>query len=206
VNFDPLVIVGAGGHAKVVLSTARAAGYTDIRLVDDDRALHGSRVLGLPVEGGVADTLSDQTASVVLAIGRNATRLERARGAACRFVSLVHPFTFIDSTVRVGPGTVVFAGAVVQPDTELGAHVIINTGASVDHDCRVGNGSHIAPGSRLAGTVVLEEGVFVGAGAALIPSIRVGAYATIGAGACVVHDVAARATVVGVPARPRPTS
>jgi len=201
VSLGPLVIVGAGGHAKVIISTARAVGYTQLRLVDDDRTLHGSRVCGLIVEEGVAEVLADSSANVVLAIGSNATRLAKARTAGCQFAALVHPFTFVDSSAQIGPGSVVFAGAVVQPDSVLGRHVIINTAASVDHDCFIGDGCHIAPGARLAGSVVLEEGVLIGAGAALVPSIRVGASATVGAGACVIRDVAAATTVVGVPAR-----
>lgn len=205
-SLGPLVVVGAGGHAKVVISTARAVGYTTIRVVDDNRSTWGSKVLGADVGEGVGEALGNENATVVLAIGLNQTRVLRARDAKCQFAILVHPFTFVDSTARLGAGTVVFAGAIIQPDATLAQQVIVNTSASVDHDCRIGIGCHLAPGSRLAGNVVLDEGAFVGAGALVIPSIRVGAYATVGAGAAVIHDVPAEATVVGIPARALPSA
>jgi sugar O-acyltransferase (sialic acid O-acetyltransferase NeuD family) len=201
VTLGPLVVVGAGGHAKVVISTARAIGFTAVRVVDDNPSTWGTKLLGAAVEDGVSHALADPNALVVFAIGSNQTRAERSRDARCQFGVLVHPFSFIDSTARIGPGTVVFAGGVVQPDAVLGEHVIVNTSASIDHDCHIGACSHLAPGSRLAGNVVLDKGVFIGAGAVVIPSVHVGAFAIVGAGAAVIRNVPEHTTVFGVPAR-----
>ena len=94
-----------------------------------------------------------------------------------------------------------FAGAVVQPDTVVGAHAIVNTGATVDHDGHLGDYVHVAPGVSLAGAVRRRSGVFVGIGARAVPGVTVGAWAVIGAGAVALRDVPAHATAVGVPAR-----
>jgi sugar O-acyltransferase (sialic acid O-acetyltransferase NeuD family) len=198
-----LVVIGAGGHAKVVIATARAAGWSHIRVLDDRAARWGMRLLDIEIEGPTRQALDDCGVTAVLAIGSNTTRAELARDARCRFATLVHPTAVVHGSVSLGAGSVVFAGAVIQPDAELGAHVILNTGASIDHDCRIGDHVHIAPGVRLAGDVQLGHGAFIGIGAVVIPGIRIGANTTVGAGAAVVTDLPNDVTAVGVPARVR---
>jgi sugar O-acyltransferase (sialic acid O-acetyltransferase NeuD family) len=198
-----LIVVGAGGHAKVVVATARAMGLAVVGVVDDARERWGKSVLGVPVRGPSEPVLQDPGAWVVLAIGDNATRRRRAAGARCRFTSVIHPSAVIDATVRIGAGSVVFAGAVIQPDTALGAHAIVNTAASIDHDCVLGEAVHVAPGTRLAGNVTLGDEVFLGIGVVVIPGVTIGARTVVGAGAAVVRDLPAGVVAVGVPARVR---
>lgn len=197
-----LVVVGAGGHGKVVVATARALGWT-VAVVDDDRACWGRDLLGATIAGPVAEVLCDAEATCVLAIGANPVRARLARDARCAFATLVHPSAVIHESVALGAGTVVFAGAVVQPDTRIGPHGIVNTGASIDHDCVLGVAVHVAPGVRLAGGVVVGDEAFIGIGAVAIPNTRIGARATIGAGAAVIHDIPSDVIAVGIPARPR---
>src|SRR5258705_12765805 len=167
----PLTIVGAGGHAKVVIATARAAGWDVAGVADDDRAIWGHRLMDCVIAGPTATVLDDASATCVLAIGNNATRRGLAEAARCRFATIVHPAAQVHPSVTLGQGTVVFAGVVIQPDTRIGAHGIVNTGASIDHDCVLGDAVHVAPGARLAGTVTLADEVFVGIGAVVIPNI-----------------------------------
>ncbi|MFP3938669.1 MAG: acetyltransferase [Thermoanaerobaculia bacterium] len=198
-----VAVLGAGGHAKVVIATLVAAGHKVGAAYDDDPGRQGGELLGVPVRGALRDARPDEADGFVLAVGSNRDRRRLAAELDLPWISAVHPAATVHRSVRLGVGSVVFAGAVLQPDTEIGRHVIINTGASVDHDCRVADFVHVAPGARLGGGVKVAEGAVVGIGSALLPGVRVGAQATVGAGAAVVADVPERTTSVGVPARLR---
>lgn len=200
-----VLIVGAGGHAKVVADILRCQGATVLGYVDDDASLWGTLRLGLPVLGGIDGWAGHAPAGLVMGVGGNAARQAVVRRlgepAAGLWRSAVHPDATVAASVRLGEGVVIAARAVVNPDTVVGDHAIINTGATVDHDCMLGAYSHIAPGAHLAGGVEVGEGALVGVGASVIPYRSIGPWATIGAGAAVVRDVPGRVTARGVPAR-----
>lgn len=198
-----VLVVGAGGHGKVVIATLQAAGETVAGCVDDDPETFGHLVLGVPVVGPV-ETVARHGGGVVLAIGSNAARARLAAAfPESDWRTVVHPAAQVHASASLGRGTVVFAGAVVQPDVEIGVHAILNTASTVDHDGRIGDYVHLAPGVHLSGGVTIEEGSFVGVGACAIPGTRIGAWGTVGAGAVVVGDLPPNTTSVGVPARPR---
>lgn len=193
-------VLGAGGHARVVIATLQDSGVDVVAVWDDDAARHGSLLDGVEIRGAIADAAPDL--DTIVAIGAN-----RARAAvgsrSLRWGTAVHPTAYVHRSARLGPGTVVFAGAIVQPGAVLGAHVIVNTGASVDHDCQVGDYVHLAPGVRLCGNVSVGEGALIGVGAVARPGAEVGPWATVGAGAVVIERVPPETVVYGVPARPR---
>jgi len=195
-----LVVIGGGGHGKVAVSAALAAGFRVTAVLDDDRALWGSEILGIEVSGPVTGETAG-AALGLLAIGSNRVREALARRLSLEWAVVVHPTAWVHGTVRIGEGTVVFAGAAVQPDTVIGRHAIVNTGATVDHDCRIGDFAHIAPGASLAGGVEVGEGAFVGIGSSAIPGVRIGRWTTVGAGAAVVRDLPDGVVAAGVPAR-----
>lgn len=203
-----VAVIGAGGHAKVVLSTLAALGLPVEAVLDDDPGRWGETLMGVEILGPVDRLAKLETRRAVVAIGANRTRqrlvhqLESAIDDL-HWMVVVHPSAVVHPTALLGDGTVVMAGAVVQPDARLGAHTIVNTGATVDHDCRGGDFVHLAPGVHLGGDVSLGEGAFLGIGTAAVPGAAVGAWAVVGAGATVVHEVAAGVTAVGTPARPR---
>lgn len=199
-----VIVVGAGGHGKVVVATLQAAGRTVAEVWDDDPGKAGGELLGVPVVGPIAERIAEaEGRQAVLGIGDNRIRRRLAADLPLTWISAVHPSAVVHSSVRVGEGTVVFAGAVVQPDAVLGRHAIVNTGATVDHDCGIGDFVHVAPGVHLAGEVSVGEGAVLGIGVKVLPGRTVGAWATVGAGSVVVHDVPAEATVAGIPARQR---
>lgn len=201
-----LVIVGAGGHAKVVLSTALASGEKIWGFIDDNPALAKTFFQGYPVLGNTHFLFSPTFTcdGVVLALGSNVLRKEIAeRGAHLPWKTLVHSQAYVHPSVQLGKGTVVFAGALLQPDVKIGDHSIINTAASVDHDCEIGNYVHLAPGVHLAGNVCIGDGTFLGIGSVVIPGIKIGSWVTVAAGGAVVSSVLCKKTVMGIPAKER---
>jgi len=206
-----ILVLGASGHAKVVLDMIEKAAKCKVGgLFDDNPALLGSTVLGYEVMGGKGDLLAQtggmRDCSVVVAIGNNAIRASVAaelianKKHLCE--ALIHPSAQIAHGVRIGKGCVVMAGAIINADSCVGNNVIVNTSATIDHDCIIGDGVHIAPGVTLCGGIKVGENTLVGAGAVVSPNLRIGSNVTIGAGATVLQDIDDGLTVVGSPARP----
>jgi sugar O-acyltransferase (sialic acid O-acetyltransferase NeuD family) len=203
------LIIGAGGHGKVVLDILRAGGHCrPVGFVDADPRLHGTTVGGLPVLGGVHQLKRlvgpHKLAAAVIAIGDNRARAgyaEAVESAGLRLANAVHPSAVVAESAVLGRNVVVAACAVVGAEARVGDHCIVNTAATVDHECELGVGVHVCPGAHLAGRVRVEANAIVGLGANVIQCLRIGAGATVGAGAVVIRDVPAGATVVGVPAR-----
>ncbi|WP_229777724.1 MULTISPECIES: acetyltransferase [Deinococcus] len=197
-----LHVIGAGGHARVIVALAQAAGYR-IAGIFDDQPANPALLLGHPVSGSVRDIPDSVDTWAVIAIGSNAVR-ERlaAQFRQVQWATLIHPAAWVAPDVVVGPGSVVMAGAVLQPGVRIGTHVIVNTLAGIDHDCRLDDYVHVAPGCRLAGNVHLETGVFAGVGCSFIPGVTVGPWAQLGAGAVITGALPGGVTAVGIPARP----
>ncbi len=195
-----LVIIGAGGHGRVVADMARKNGnYSRIGFLDDAEA-------GSPdVWGRVSDfKVYTDTSDFIVAIGDDHVRetiLRTLTDGGAHIATLVHPQAVLGSDVTLGQGTVVMAGAVINPGARIGEGVIINTCSSVDHDSAVGDFCHISVGSHLAGTVSTGARVFVGAGAVVISNLHVCSDCVIGAGAAVIRDITVPGTYVGVPAK-----
>jgi UDP-perosamine 4-acetyltransferase len=192
----PAILLGAGGHARVVRAMADALGWRILGLCDP--ALPpGSEWFGLPVLGDDGALNGHDPAQVVLLNGighmpkgdlRQRLQAEMsARGFT--FPTLVHPAAWIAPDARLGAGVQIMAGAVVQPGCTIGVGTIVNTRAGIDHDTTLGSGVHIAPGATLCGGLSVEDGAFIGAGATVIQGCRIGAGALVAAGACVIADL-----------------
>lgn len=192
------ILLGAGGHACVVIATAATAGIKVAGVCDPALAGQaGGAWKGIPILGSDDWLLHVTTDEVVLLNGVGFLPGSDARARihdawiarGLRFATLVHSRAWVEPSAVLGDGAQVMAGAVVQAEVELGNNCIVNTGASVDHHCRIGASAHIAPGATLCGAVEVGECAFVGAGATIIQGVRIGAYAVVPAGATVRHDL-----------------
>lgn len=201
---DEVIVIGAGGHAVMVAATLLATGFNILGFYADDPPMIGKSILGAPVKGLVSDIPKKGSSKAILGVGSNNARQKLASELDLDWVTAVHPFSFVDPSATVGIGTVICAGAIVQAEAAIGAHVILNTKASVDHHTIVGDYSHIAV-AHLAGGARIDEGVFLALHSVVLPGICVGAWSTAGAGAVVTKDVDPHTLVVGVPAQPLKT-
>jgi UDP-perosamine 4-acetyltransferase len=203
----PVIVIGGGGHAKVLadmlkLQGRELLGYTDasarlasalgLRYLGTDDELRSYPPPGVQLVNGVGSIRS----------ASNRRRIfESLKTKGYLFAGVVHPSAVIASGVQLEEGVQVMAGALIQPGCRIGANSIVNTGAIVDHDCQIGAHVHVAPGAVLSGNVCVGEETHIGSGAAIIQGMAVGARSLVGAGAVVVRDVPSDVTVHGVPAR-----
>ena len=195
-----LIIIGAGGHGKVIADIALKSGYSSIDFVDDNAK---GDVIGFSVIGTSSEIerFNDGDTDFVIGIGNNVTRKMIAEKYNVNWVTLVHPSAQIGINVSIGKGTVVMAGAVINPCAMVGEHCIINTGAIVEHDNVIENYAHISPKAALGGTVCVGEGTHIGIGATVKNNISICGGCVIGAGAVVVKNITESGMYVGVPVR-----
>lgn len=206
----PTIVVGTGGHARVIVSLLRAqgvriAGCTALEAPSAERWPEDIPYLGGNEVLETLDPGSNLLVNGVGSSGRIASRrlvFEIALRAGTRFRGLIHPSAVIAPDAEIDATALIMAGAVVQTGAWIGPNVLINSGAIIDHDTRVGAHSHIATGARLAGEVVIGDAVHVGAGATIIQQQEVGSGAVIAAGAVVIRPVAPETCHGGVPAKP----
>jgi UDP-N-acetylbacillosamine N-acetyltransferase len=204
----PLLIFGAGGHAKVVADLAQKCGREIVGFIDDvDSKRAGEKFFGGKILGGM-DAInrvrdSHTYLEVIVAVGECKARVRIASALqkiGLPLATLLHPAAVSAADVKIGNGTVVVAGAILNAGSTIGDNVIINTGASVDHDCSIGNGIHIGPGARLGGNVAIGDESWIGIGAIIKDRVSIGASCVIGAGALVLKNVPDNTVAYGSPA------
>ena len=200
-----LIIIGAGGHGRVIADIAQKLGvYETISFLDDSDTKES---MGLPIVGKTSDiTKYIEVADVFVAIGNNTVRgefVESLLAMGANIPTLIHPSAVIGACVEIGVGTAIMAGAVVNPCSKLGKGVIVNTCSSVDHDCIIDDYCHIAVGAHVAGKVNLGEKVWIGAGVTIKNNVSICSDCIVGAGAVVIKDIIEVGIYIGIPAKMR---
>lgn len=197
-----LVILGAGGHGKVVSDIAILQNYTEVVFLDDNMSKRECN--GCGIVGTTCEYYRFSECDFFVAIGDRIARKEmqdKLENGGLKVVSLIHPNAVVSASADIQNGTVVMGGAVINADAQVGRGCIINTCASVDHECTIGEFSHVSVGAHLAGNVQIGPQTLIAAGATIINNISICARATIAAGAVVVKNVLEQGTYMGVPAK-----
>ncbi len=205
----PAIVIGAGGHAKVVIDTLLASSAEIIGATDSNPEKIDTRILGVPVIGTDEVILRYKPEQIYLVNGMGSVGLPTIRtgifnyfkNLGYSFITVMHPSAVVASEVILAEGAQIMAGAIIQPGCHIGLNSIINTGTSVDHDCFIGSHVHLAPRATLSGSVQIGDGVHIGTGAVLIQGVEIGKNSVVGAGAVVVKNVPENTKVIGVPAR-----
>lgn len=200
-NFKDIWIIGASGHAKVVIAACESAGISVNGLFADTSNRWEAFLWNIKIST-IPEAEWWKTQCGFLAIGENKARKKLSEMIfPKKWTTIIHPTAIVHHTASIGEGSYIGARTVIQPDVSIGKHVIINTGAIVEHDVQVESFCHIAPQSVITGGVFVGEGTLIGTGSSVIPGMRIGHWSTIGAGSAVIKSITSYAVAVGVPCR-----
>lgn len=199
---EQIIVIGGGGHAKVVIDSIRSVGDEVIGILDDNLSV-GEHVLNVPILGKIEDYKQFDKYKFVIGIGDNTLRklISERIGNQVSWHTVIHRSAVVSDYSSVGAGSVIFANAVINANATLGMHCIINSGAIVEHDNVLGDFVHVSPAASLGGVVTVGENTHIGIGATVRNALHICGDCIIGAGAVVVKDITEKGTYVGVPAR-----
>jgi len=205
----PVILIGAGGHAKVLIASLLLLRREIIGIAEAKIEKQSELLWEIPIIGAdeAIKKFGSEEIELVNGLGsvgsphRRMEIYQRFKKEGYRFAGVVHPSALIMRDVELGEGVQIMAGAIIQPGCRIGDNAVINTGAILDHDCIIGEHTHIAPGSVLSGGVRVGTASHVGTSATVIQGIEVGENVVIGAGAVVIKNIPDGVKVVGVPAR-----
>ncbi len=202
-----VIIIGAGGHAKVIADIIEKSGDEVVGFLDDNKENGATVIKNYKVIGDLnnrfAMAVTKKDVEFIIAIGDNKKREEISHSPNLKFYTAIHPSAQIGLDVRIEEGTVVMANVCINSSARIGKHCIINTGAIIEHDNIIEDFVHISPNTSLGGTVKIGESTHVGIGSIVKNNITICKNCTIGAGAVVVKNIIEEGTYVGVPARER---
>ncbi len=205
-----LVLIGGGGHCKVVISQLKKLEEFEIVGIVDNYKPMGSLTLGIKIIGEDEDLKSlyqDGVRYTLVTVGSVKNNLKRVRlfeiaqEIGYELPVIISPAALVDTSCVIKEGTVIMPGCMINADTSIGANCIVNTGAIIEHDCKIGDHSHIASGAHLSGGVKVGDLSFVGAGSTVIQNINIGRNVIVGAGSVVIDNICNNVTVVGTPTR-----
>jgi UDP-perosamine 4-acetyltransferase len=203
----PIIVIGGGGHAKVLVNMLLLCRRSVLGFVD--LIPTAPPLLGIDCIGTDAAVLLHPPGDVRLVngVGSAAATVnrrdvyDRFTREGYRFSTVIHPSAIVAAQLEIEDGVQIMAGAILQPGSSIGRNAIVNTGAIVDHDCVIGAHAHVAPGAVLSGGVHVHSGAHIGTGACIIQGVTIGSGSVVGAGAVVIRDVPSGVTVAGVPSK-----
>lgn len=195
-----VIIIGAGGHGKVIADIIEKSEDKVVGFLDDNT--EKSNIFGYPVLGKIKDWEKYKDKEFIVAIGDNAVRKNIVyKNSQIKYYTAIHPMAIIAKEVKIEEGSCIMAGAIINSSTIVGRHCIINSGAVIEHDNVISDFVHISPRATLCGTVFVGDSTHVGAGAVIKNNTKVVNNTVIGAGAIVVKNVNAQGVYIGVPAK-----
>ncbi|EJS00699.1 acetyltransferase [Bacillus mycoides] len=198
-----LLVIGAGGHGKVIADIAlKMNKWEYIAFLDDDDVKTSMGIEIIDKSTSVSKYIKDY--DLFVGIGNNVIRekvQEQLEEQGASMPVLIHPSAIIGEEVYLKAGTVVMAGTVINCCTKIGKGCIINTASTIDHDNIIEDYVHISPGANLAGTVKVGRSTWLGIGSVISNNVNIAGNCKIGAGAVVIKDITELGTYVGVPAR-----
>jgi UDP-perosamine 4-acetyltransferase len=204
-----VLVLGAGGHAKVLIDILLSLGTPIKGALEPRQDLWGTSVLGVPIIAGDEFIFSFKPENVLLVNGLGSVKntlprrklFERWKAHGYSFASVIHPKAIISSHAHCAEGVQIMAGAIINAGVHIAENCVINTGAIIEHDCKLEAHVHISPGAHLAGAVKVGAGSHVGLSASILQNLSLGEACLIAAGAVVVDSVESGKTVMGIPAR-----
>lgn len=195
-SMETINLFGASGHAKVIMDIIEESGNSIGCLYDDN-----PRVSTIHTKKVYCSSDTNVCGPLIISIGANKVRKSISQRFDCAYSKAIHPSATISNSAIIGEGSVVMHNTIVQADTTIGKHCIINSGASIDHECRISDFCHISPHATICGNVQIGEGTWIGAGSTIIQGIKIGKWCVIGAGSVVIQDIPDGTTVYGNPAK-----
>lgn len=208
-NKKPLLVIGAGGHAKILIAILQSTGRKILGIVEADESKHEQSLLGVSVIGNDEIIFKYKPKDIELinavgSIGKITTKhkvYERFKMEGYHFASLIHPSAVILDGVELAEGVHVLPSVVIQPGSKIESNTLINTGSIIGHDCIIGSSVHIAPRSTLSGDVKIGDRTHIGTGATILQGIQIGSDCTVGAGSLIVRDVSNGTKTIAAPAK-----
>ena len=203
---DGILIIGAGGHGRVVCDALMALGKNIAGFLDRDDRKVGDEVMGHRILDQEKTLAEIDPGKVILANGVGDLRVRKAIHQTCtasgfRFETVIHPSVIMARDVAIEAGVQIMAGSIIQTGVRLAANALINTRSSVDHDCAIGMHAFLGPGVTLCGTVTVGAAAHIGTGTTILEKIEVGENSVVGGGSMLIHHLEPNVTAVGVPAR-----
>jgi UDP-perosamine 4-acetyltransferase len=203
---EKLIIIGAGGHTRVVIDIAELLGYEIKGIIDINYQNQNEKILTYPVIGNIniLGKYDPREVNIFISIGDSKVRYNyynKVKEIGFNIPTLIHPTAIISKHVIIGEGSLINAGVIINSKVKIGCNTIINTGSIIDHETIINDNVHVAPGCKIAGRVYIDDFSFIGIGTCIVDKIKIGKSVIVGAGTVVINDIDSGDIVAGIPGK-----